>query len=129
MKNDEIPSIYTPSSIANIFNNTLSNDATRKLFQLKGIYQTGKGNNYNGFYYDLLKDEFSEAYITLIVPALLRSNLINEQTIECTGYITKKVQVNGARIELQVNLTELTSQKESRLTEEQIKEEHEMTRT
>ncbi len=32
-------------------------------FKFKGIYQPGKGQSYNGFYYDILKDESFDAYI------------------------------------------------------------------
>jgi hypothetical protein len=47
---------YNPSSIVNIFNNTLVPEATKKILQVKGIYVAGRGTNYNGFYYDSLKD-------------------------------------------------------------------------
>ncbi|QEC69335.1 hypothetical protein FRZ67_19220 [Panacibacter ginsenosidivorans] len=111
----------TPSALVNIFSNALSNDATRKPFTIKGIYVPGKGANYNGVYYDSLKDEYIDASITLVVPAILRVNLEAGQVIECSAYLTKKVQANGARIELQVNVMEVHSQEESKLTEEQIK--------
>lgn len=77
--------------------------------------------NYSGCYYDNLKDEYSDANITLVVPALLRANLEAQQVIECSAYLTKKVQANGARIELQVNVMEVHSQEESKLTDDQIK--------
>jgi hypothetical protein len=41
---------HTPSSVVAIFNNVLNSDATKKLFVIKGIYQPGKGQSYNGFY-------------------------------------------------------------------------------
>ena len=113
--------VYSPSAIVNIFNNALNSEATRKIITAKGTYIAGKGQNYNGYYYDQLKDEASDASITLIVPAIIRANLIAQQTIECQAYLTKKVQANGARIELQLNVTELLHQKESQFTPEQIK--------
>ena len=111
---------YNASSIINIFNNALNSDATRKIIRAKGIYNPGRGQSYNGFYYDQLKDETSDASITLIVPALIRLTLTSQQTIECYAYLTKKVQPNGARIELQLNITELLAQEESKYTEEQM---------
>ena len=72
---------YTPSSVVAIFNNVLNSDATTKLFKIKGIYTQGKGNSYNGYYYGILKDEGSDAYITLIVPAILRASLTPQKTI------------------------------------------------
>lgn len=113
--------ILTPTAVVNIFSNALTNDSTRKPFVIKGVYTPGKGANYGGVYYESLKDEYSDAFITLVVPALLRTNLKAEQVIECAAYLTKKVQVNGARIELQVNVMEVHAQQESKVTDEQIK--------
>ena len=80
-----------------------------------------KGTNYNGVYYDSLKDESSDACVTLIVPGVIRHELTPQQTIEFTGYLTKKVQANVGKIELHVNLIELLSQQQSKHSEEQIK--------
>jgi exodeoxyribonuclease VII large subunit len=113
--------VYNPSAIVNIFNNALNNEATRRIIIVRGTYIPGKGQNYNGYYYDQLRDETSDASITLIVPAIIRADLIAQQTIECRAYLTKKVQANGARIELQLNITELLHQKESQFTPDQIK--------
>src|SRR3954454_25076253 len=113
--------VYNSSAIVNIFNNALNNEATRRIITVRGTYIPGKGQNYNGYYYDQLKDETSDTCITLIVPAIVRADLIAQQTIECRAYLTKKVQSNGARIELQLNITELLHQKESQFTPDQIK--------
>ena len=112
---------YNPSSLVNIFNNALTTEATRKIFRVKGMYLAGKGISYSGVYYDTLKDEASDATITLLVPSLMRATLVHMQTIECMGYLTKRVQLVGARIELQVNIVELLAQTESKYSEEQIK--------
>jgi exodeoxyribonuclease VII large subunit len=113
--------MYSPSAIVNIFNNALNSEATRRIITAKGMYVPGKGQSYNGYYYDQLKDETSDACITLIVPAIIRTSLAAQQTIECQAFLTKKVQANSARIELQLNVTELLHQKESQFTPEQIK--------
>src|SRR6266498_4302606 len=118
--NNEIIS-YNASSLLNIFNNALTIEITKKAVRVRGIYIVGKGVNYNGFYYDSLKDESSDACVTLIVPALIRHNLTTEQTIECTGYLTKRVQLNAGKIDLHVNVIELLSQQESKYSEEQLK--------
>ena len=93
---------YNPSSLIGIFNNALTIEITKKAFRIRGVYIPGKGHNYNGFYYDSIKDESSEGCVTLIVPAPIRHDLTPEQTIECTAYLSKKVQLNGGRIELHV---------------------------
>jgi exodeoxyribonuclease VII large subunit len=112
---------YNPSSLVNIFNNALTIEATKKAFRIRGIYLPGKGTNYNGLYYDSLKEESSDACVTLIVPGLIRHHPTPQQTIEFTGYLTKKVQANVGKIELHVNLIELISQQQSKYTDEQIK--------
>src|SRR5437868_7853393 len=112
---------YNPAAVLNIFNNALTIEATKKAFRIRAIYLPGKGVNYSGSYYDSLKDESSDSCVTLIVPAVMRHLLIPQQTIEFTGYLTKKVQQNVGKIELHINLIELLSQKESEYSEEQIK--------
>ena len=121
MTQPEIETFHNPSSLLNIFTNSLTNDSTRKIFGIKGIYAAGNGISYRGFYYDNLKEETSDTCITLVVPGIIRSQLLPEQTIECTAYLTKKVQLNGGRIDLQVNIVELLSQKQSSFTENQLK--------
>lgn len=96
--------MHNPSSLLNIFTNSLTNDATKKIFRIKGKYVVGNGINYRGLYYDNLKEESSDSCITLIVSAIFRSQLMPEQIIECTAYLTKKVQLNGGRIDLEVNM-------------------------
>jgi exodeoxyribonuclease VII large subunit len=112
---------YNASSLLSIFNNAPTIEITKKAFRIKGIYIPGKGVNYNGFYYDSLKDESSDACVTLIVPAPIRHDLTPQQTIECTGYLTKRVQLNAGKIDLHVNVVELLSHQESLYTEEQLK--------
>ena len=114
-------SIYTASALLNIFNNALSNDVTKKLFRIKGIYIMGKGVAYNGVFYDTLKDELTDTCITLIVPGALRNDLIENRVIDSEAYLTKKVQAANARIELQVNLVRILNQASSSITEDQRK--------
>jgi hypothetical protein len=40
-----------------IFNNALNADPTRKVFRIKGVYLEGRGVEYNGYFYDSLKDD------------------------------------------------------------------------
>lgn len=113
--------IYNPSSLLTIFSSTLNNEATRKVFKVKGTYTHGKGANYNGFYYDTLRDETSDASMTLVVPGLIRSELNSNDTIEFYAHLSKKVQLNGGRIDLQLNIVELLSKSISTYSDTQIK--------
>jgi exodeoxyribonuclease VII large subunit len=113
--------IHSPSSLVGIFANNLNNDTTRRPIAIKGVYSKGKGNAYGGYYYDTLKDENSDAYITLVVPASIRASLVPNKTIECVAYTSKKTQLLGGRVDLQVNVMELVAQEESKYTDEQVR--------
>ncbi|RYZ53600.1 MAG: hypothetical protein EOP49_07030 [Sphingobacteriales bacterium] len=108
---------YAPSAILNLFNNALQVAQAKKLIRLKGIFVPGKGSNYNGFFYDCIRDESSDAQLTLLVPALMRPELSPGKTISFWGYITKRVVNNGGRIEVQVVVSELLEQVQNKYSE------------
>ena len=66
---------------------------------------------------------YSEASIlsTLLVPGLVRTLITQNQTVECYAYLTKKVHLNGGRIDLQLNVVELLSKKKSAYSDTQLK--------
>jgi len=111
---------YSPSSVLNLFNNALQVQQSRKLIRLKGIYLPGKGANYNGFFYDTIRDESMDAQMTLLVPALVRNELKPEKTIHFWGYISRRVVNNGGRIEVQIVLSELLEQTGNRYSERDV---------
>ena len=108
----------TPSALVNLFSNAMQFEVSRQMLRINGIYVPGKGVVYGGQYYDGLKDELADASITLIVPGALRSNLNPQEVIEVEGYINKRVQPIGARIELQFFVTAIVSQDAATATEE-----------
>ena len=112
---------YTPASLLHLFNSILAPSATKKIILLKGIYQAGKGVTYAGFFYDTLKDEATDAVLTLVVPALMRNGLVQGKTIEFYGYITKRVVLNGGRIEVHAVMTELVQQTANTYSEKEVR--------
>ena len=112
---------YTPASLLHLFNSALTPAATRKIILLKGIYVAGRGVTYAGFYYDTLRDEATEAVLTLVVPALLRNALVANKTIEFYGYITRRVVLNGGRIEVHAVMTQLLQQTVNTFSEREIR--------
>jgi exodeoxyribonuclease VII large subunit len=112
---------YSPSALLQLFNTALSPTPTKNMIVLKGIYQPGRGANYNGFFYDQLKDEATDALLTLIVPALLRPSLTPGKTIEFHGYITKRVVPGGGRIEIHANIMELLAVTQNKYSEKEIR--------
>lgn len=81
----------------------------------------GKGAFYNGSYYDSLRDESTDAQITLVVPALIRNELQPNKTVTINGYITRRVVNNASRIEIQLTVTELVGQTQNKYSEEELK--------
>jgi RNA-binding protein YhbY len=81
----------------------------------------GNGVNYKGLFFDTLKDEATDAALTLVVPGLIRSKLAPNKVIECTAYVVKKVLANAGRIDLQLNIIEVVSQSQSSFNEDQVK--------
>ena len=112
---------YSASSIVQVFNNAITVPEAKRLIQVKGIYLHGRGVNYGGSYYDQLKDEASDACLTLIVPALIRNTLVQNKTIEFNAFVTRKVVANGGRIELQLTVCDLLNQTTNKFSDEEIR--------
>jgi exodeoxyribonuclease VII large subunit len=118
---NQAPVIYSPLAVLNLFNNSISLKQTQRIIQLKGIYLLGKGGFYNGSYYDSLRDDSSDAQITLIVPALIRNELQHNKTITINGFITRRVVNNASRIDIQLTVTDLVDQTQNKYSSEEIK--------
>ncbi|HWB27578.1 MAG TPA: exodeoxyribonuclease VII large subunit [Chitinophagaceae bacterium] len=117
----EQTTFYTPAAILQIFNNAITVKETRQLVQLKGIYTPGRGANYSGMFYDSLKDETTDAQLTIIVPALLREKLQPRTTIECTGFLLRRVTPNASKIDIQLQVTEIIGSTANAFSEEDLK--------
>ncbi|HTE00590.1 MAG TPA: exodeoxyribonuclease VII large subunit [Mucilaginibacter sp.] len=115
------PLIYSPSAVLHLFNNSLNVSPAKKLIQLKGVFQFGKGGNYSGYFYDTLRDESSDAQLTIIVPALIRNELQPNKTITVNGFITKRVVSNASRIDIQLTVTDLVEQTQNKYSDEELK--------
>lgn len=111
---------YTPAAILQIFNNAIAVKETKQLMQLKGIYTPGRGANYGGMFYDSLRDETTDGQLTIIVPALLREKLQVRTTIECTGFLLRRVTPNASKIDIQFQLTEIIGSAENAFSEEAL---------
>lgn len=102
-----VESTYSPSAVLHLFNNAINVAQTRRLIHVRGIYQQGRGTSYNGWFYDVLRDEASDASMTLVVPGLLRSRLAPGALLHGQGYIARKVVPASGRIELHIHLDAL----------------------
>lgn len=113
--------VYSPAAVLNLFNNSLNVAQSKKLIQLRGVFQPGKGGNYAGYYYDSLRDEASDAQLTVCVPALIRNDLQANKTVTLNGFITRRVVNNASRIEVQLTVTDLVAQVQSKYSDEDVK--------
>jgi exodeoxyribonuclease VII large subunit len=113
--------VYSPSAVVGTFGNMLNGEATKKPLAMKGIYVKRSGASYGGLYYDMLKDEGSDGYMTIVVPAQIRATLESDKTIEIIAFLTKRAQTQGGRIDLLINIIEVLSQQESKYSEEQLR--------
>jgi exodeoxyribonuclease VII large subunit len=112
---------YTPGALLNAVGNSLTSPLLNKVFKAKGVYRPGKGVNYNGAYYDNLKDEFSDSNLVLVVPERIRPQLRDGQLIEASVYLSKRFQGSTGRVDLLLTLNELLARKEKVIDEEATK--------
>jgi exodeoxyribonuclease VII large subunit len=115
------PPAFTPSALLNALGNSLTSPLLNQVHFAKGIYRAGKGVNYNGSYYDLLKDESTDNNLVLVVPERLRPQLRDGQLIEASVYLSKRFQTGTGRIDLLLTLNEVLTKKEKVVDEQATK--------
>ena len=62
-----MPAIYNPSEVIGLFSEALAKRSDGVII-VRGIYHPGRGISYNGYFFDILKEEFSNRELTIIVP-------------------------------------------------------------
>jgi exodeoxyribonuclease VII large subunit len=112
--------IYSPSAILNLFNNSVNISQSKRMIQLKGVFLQGRSSAYNGYYYDTLRDESSDAQLTLIIPALIRNELQPNKTILVNGFITKRVMNSSGSIQVQLTVTDLVEQTQNKYSDDDL---------
>jgi len=111
---------FSPSSIVAIFNAATVTKEEKKIINIRGVFKKSGASNYGGYYYNRLKDEASESYITLVTSALMHNQLEDNRTIEFKGFITRKTTSKGS-IDIIINLIELLSERVNKFSEEEAK--------
>jgi hypothetical protein len=97
---------HTPLSILHVTNNSISVEEEKDLIVMRGIFQSGNGKDYKGYYYDQLCDEKDECEITLKVSAMNRCKLTSGSVVTIRGFITRQV-ISPGFIQIQFNATEV----------------------
>lgn len=101
---------YAPSEILNIFKGKLNADyyASRQgqlRVYMQGVFVPGKGQMYQGYYFDWLKDTSSNSYLNIKVPISLRTQLKANSLINVAGILEYNVQNAYSSIQLILEVT------------------------
>ena len=100
---------YKPSEVIAIFNNilVLQNNQAR-LVCIRGLYLAGKGIPYNGFYYDVLRDESSVHELPIKISEAQRKELTPNNLVEIIGTLGRKITTKSEiKLELSVSRVEI----------------------
>ena len=109
--------IYSPKSLVSIFEKSIIVPEEKKIIQVKGVYLQDGRQEYNGCFYDHIRDEAADYTLTLIIPTLHRNELKNNHTILFKAFITRKIDKYG-KIEFQMNFVELVNVTVNKFSEE-----------
>jgi flagellar hook protein FlgE len=101
---------YAPSEILNIYKGKLNADyyASRQgqlRIYMQGVFVLGKGQVYQGYYFDWLKDTSSNSYLNIKVPISLRTQLKANSLINVAGILEYNVQNAYSSIQLILEVT------------------------
>ena len=101
---------YAPSEILNTFKGKLNADyyASRQgqlRIYMQGVFVPGRGQVYQGYYFDWLKDTSSNSYLSIKVPISLRTQLKANSLINVAGILDYSVQNAYSSIQLILEVT------------------------
>lgn len=111
--------IYSPTSVLALFNNALRLPGTENLIHLRGRYAFGGGKAYTNYFYDTLYSEADSISITVKIPALLRSKIVNNEIYTLKGYIEKILR--NSRIDINFVVDGIIAQEEGTFSEDDLK--------
>ncbi len=117
---------YAPSEILNIFKGKLNADyyASRQgqlRVYMQGVFVPGKGQMYQGYYFDWLKDTSSNSYLNIKVPICLRTQLKANSLINVAGILEYNVQNAYSSIQLILEVTLAETVQVNAVSQEDIK--------
>ena len=117
---------YAPSEILNIYKGKLNADyyASRQgqlRIYMQGVFVLGKGQVYQGYYFDWLKDTSSNSYLNIKVPISLRTQLKANSLINVAGILEYNVQNAYSSIQLILEVTWAETVQVNAVSQEDIK--------
>ena len=111
-----LPVTYRPSEVIGLFSEALARKANG-IVHVRGIYHPGKGIQYGGAYYDLLRDDLSSKELTIIVSSEIRSHLSDGNLVDIKGFVDRKIS-NDCSVKLQLNVTGMDIVQEQTVSED-----------
>ena len=115
----QVPIVYNPSEVIGLFNEFLARK-TNGIIHVRGIYRPGNGHQYNGVFYDLLRDEFSQKELTLVISHEIRSQLQEGNLVEFKGFVDRRVS-NDCAVKLQLNVSGASVVQQQTLSENDVR--------
>lgn len=95
MSNRSHSDIFTPVSLAKIFDKAITTSADKKIISIRSVYTAGGKREYNGYYYDRLVDENDKQYLTLRIPIAIRSDILDQHIYTFQGYLDRDIRVES----------------------------------
>lgn len=120
--NQNVPvTIYKPSEIIGIFNSILAKQSVNaQVVYLRGVYLASGRQSYNGYFYDILRDEDRQEEITMYVTQQQRENLKNGNLVNVGGVLGRNVN-NRGQIQIILNVSRIEIVQEQAIDEDEIK--------
>ena len=119
MSNEIIHEVYSPTAVLALCSNALRLPGTENLIYLRGRYAFGGGKVYINYFYDTLYAEGDSTSITVKMPALLRTKIVNNEIYTLRGFVEKILR--NSRIDLNFVVDGIVAQEESTFSEEEVK--------
>lgn len=114
---------YTPSELLSIFVNLLSHrEVNATVLCLNGIYIKGHNKEYSTGFYDSVKDEHTNQYITILISSSLRKDLNNGNLVSVWGTISRSLSSQGS-IQIIFNVTRTEIKKDIAITKDELERE------
>ena len=110
---------YNPSEIFGMFSNFLARQGERVVC-VRGIYNSGAGKSYSGYYYDVISDQYSGQELGIKIPALLHDRLMDGNLVDLAGVIERKLNQKGT-IQLILAVTRADIVLEQTMSEDDMK--------
>lgn len=114
---------YTPFEIIGIFNDILARqniEASGKIVCIRGIYLVGNGTSYQGYCYDILRDEKTPNELPIKISEAQRKDLKPGSLVDILGTLGRKISPKS-EIKLELNVSRVETVQEQAIDKDEIK--------